>query len=151
MFKYFLAFTFFMFSTFALADIKEIKLQKEYGQDLTKAPFFLRFTYYKEYNKDWSSTLYEDRLGFLENFEALSAQEKEQEKADAKMAQEAEKNKLLEKKLAEKKEKDRLRAEAAEELAEKKAEEDRQKSFNDLVNQQKKEITDMERASMSNN
>jgi thiosulfate sulfurtransferase len=117
-------FIFSLSSTACLAkkDNMEAKLKQEFGDNLTKAPFFLRFSFEKSFNKDWKDSNYSERHEFLENYELESAADEAQEKAEDKAAQDAKKEEL-------KKEKDRLKAELAEEKAAEKEEADRLKAF----------------------
>jgi len=142
-------FVFLMLSSFSFAqkdDAKlQVKLQKEFGYDLTHVPFFLRFSYYKKFDKNWKESDYPERLAFLKNYETNLAAEQVKEKADAKAAAAKEKERLGEKKEALRKEKERSKARLAEEKAEKKAEEGRQKEFNASVSEQKKELQQMTR------
>lgn len=149
MLKYLLnfLFVFLMLSSFSFAnngDTKlQAKLQKEYGRDLTKAPFFLRFAYNKEFNKDWGKTDYPQRLSFLADYETKSAAEQAKEKADAEAAAIKEKQRLLEKKEELRKEKDKLKAEKAKEKAEQLADKERQKEFDTRVKEQQRELRQM--------
>ncbi len=140
-------FVFLMLSSFSFAnndDAKlQAKLQKEYGYDLTKAPFFLRFSYYKEFNKDWKKTDYPERLSFLEDYETRSAAEQAKEKAEAKAAAVKEKERLREKKEALGKEKERLKAQLAKEKAQQLADKERQKEFDTSVKEQRKGLQQM--------
>ena len=56
---------FLMLSSFCFAKNDDNGLQKEYGTDLTKAPFFLRFNFYNEYKKDWEESSYAERKDFM--------------------------------------------------------------------------------------
>ena len=123
-------FLIFILTSFAFAKQDLVKLQNEFGYDLTKAPFFLRFAYYKEFNKDWKKTDYDERLSFLTDYEDGLAQQQAREKALAKAEAEDEKERLQEKKDAERREKDRLKARLAKYMQEAKEEADRQKALN---------------------
>ncbi len=151
MIKYLLniLFIFLLLSSFSFADTNaakmQAKLQKEYGWDLTKVPFFLRFAYYKEFNKDWKETDYPQRLSFLTDYEIQLAAEQAKEKAETQAATAKEKERLREKKEAERKEKERLKAQLAKEKAEKKADEEEQKEFDRGISQQQKTLEQMKR------
>ena len=116
MLKYLLnsLFIFLMLSSFSLANNDEAKLQaklqKEFGHDLTHAPFFLRFAYYKEFDKDWKETDYLERKAFLGDYETQSAAEQAKEEADAKAQIAKEKERLREKREALRKENEQLKA-----------------------------------------
>jgi len=145
-----------MLSSYSFADKDDAKmqakLQKEYGYDLTHAPFFLRFAYYKEFDKDWKKTDYPERYAFLADYEISSAAQLAKDKAEAKAEAAQEKERLQEKKDALRKEKDRLKAEKAEEKAEKLEDEERQKEFNTAVNNQQRTLEEMkQQATQGNN
>lgn len=139
---------FLMLSSFSFAknpaDLQEIKLKSEFGQDLTHAPFFLRFSFSKEYDKDWKDSDYSERKDFLTQYENSSAAEKAKEKADARAQAAKDKETALEKKQEQRKIADRIKAQKAEEKAEKDAYKARQKAFNDAVKEEKKELKEME-------
>ena len=157
MIKYLLSFlfVFLMLSSFSFAkddDAKlQTKLQEEFGRDLTHAPFFLRFAYYKEFNKDWKKTDYLERKAFLTDYETELAAQQAQEKADAKAAAAQEKERYLAKKEELRKEKERLRARKAEEKAEKLADEARQKAFDEAKREQQQELEQMKRQATQGN
>ena len=115
--------------SFAKEAFDEAFLQKEFGADLSHAPFFLRFAYSKEFNKDWKKTDYLERKAFLTEYETNLATDQAKEKAEAKVAAAEEKERYLANKEALLKEKNRLKAREAEEKAEKLADEERQKEF----------------------
>ena len=147
MFKYVISFLFILLlSTPSFAKIDEMtKLKKEYGQDLSRAPFFLRFAFYKRYNVDWKKSFYSDRKEFLIQYEkehsADLAHEKELARAEAQKESEIQ----FEKKEELRKERDRLKVRIAKEKAEKKEEQDRQKNFKQVVIEQEKELKELER------
>ena len=93
-------FVFLMLSSFSFAKNEDAQLQKEFGNDLTKAPFFLRFAYSKEFNKDWKDTDYSERRAFLMDYETNLAAKQAQEKIDAKAAAAEEKERLRRKRSA---------------------------------------------------
>jgi len=111
-------FGFLISSSISFAKIDDAKLKQEFGQDLTKAPFFLRFSFSKKFNKDWGQSDYLERRIFLTDYEDNLASEKAQEIADAKAEADQEKERLNEKKEAELKEKNILKAQEAEDKAE---------------------------------
>ena len=140
-------FLIFILTSFAFAKQDLVKLQNEFGYDLTKAPFFLRFAYYKEFNKDWKKTDYDERLSFLTDYEDGLAQQQAREKALAKAEAEDEKERLQEKKDAERREKDRLKARLAKDMQEAKEEADRQKALNQAVVDQQRVLQEMRQQS----
>jgi len=136
-----------MLSTLCFANNKDLaRLQKQFGHDLTKAPFFLRFAYYKEFNKDWKKSDFLERKEFLTQYEINLAKDQARDKEEAK--EEAAKAKELwqEKKDALRNEKERLKEEAAQEKAEQQAEDERQKEFNAGVIAQQRNLQQMQRA-----
>ncbi len=151
--KYFLylIFVFLSLTSFSYANSDEIKLQKEFGKDLTHAPFFLRFSFYKKFNKDWKQTDYPERKFFLMDYENDLVIAKAKEKAEARAEADREKERLHEKKEALRKENDRLKAQEAEDRAEEKADEERQKEFDSSVGEQKRELEQLQQASSQSN
>jgi len=81
MIKKFIAFLFIfsMLSSFSYAANDDAKwtarLQKDYGRDLTKAPYFLRFSFEKSFNKTWKESFFYERRIFLENYETELARD----------------------------------------------------------------------------
>ena len=157
MIKYLLSFlfVFLMLSSFSFAkddDAKlQTKLQEEFGTDLSHAPFFLRFAFSKEFNKDWKKSDYLERKVFLTDYETDLAADRAQEKADAKAAAAEEKELYLAKKEELRKEKERLRARKAEEKAEKLADEERQKEFDQAKREQRRELEQMQQQATQGN
>ena len=123
----------------------QAKLQKEFGYDLTHAPFFLRFSYNKAFNKDWKESDYPERFGFLRDYEINLAAQQAKEKAEAEALAAKEKERLLEKKEALRKEKERLKAIEARKKADRLAEEERQKRFKTGLYNEKKSLEEMQR------
>ena len=139
-------FVFLMLPSFSFAgnqDKQEAKLQKEFGHDLTHAPFFLRFAYYKEFDKDWKETDYLERKAFLGDYETQSAAEQAKEEAEAKAQIAKEKERLRAKQAALRKEQERLKAEATEEKSVKREAEERLKEGNMADKQQQQELGQM--------
>jgi hypothetical protein len=137
--------------SFAKEAFDEAFLQKEFGDDLSHAPFFLRFAFNKEFNKDWGKSDYLERKIFLTNYETGLAVEQVKEKTDAKAAAAQEKERYLATKEALLKEKERLKAQEAEEKAEKLAEEKRQKEFDQATRKQQQELEQMEQQATQGN
>jgi hypothetical protein len=138
--------------SFAKEAFDEVFLQKEFGADLSHAPFFLRFAFSKEFNKDWKKTDYLERKVFLTDYENDLAAEQAKEKVDAKAAAVQEREGTLAKKEALLKEKERLKAQKAEEKAEKLADEARQKEFDEAKREQQQELEQMrQQATQINN
>jgi hypothetical protein len=136
-------FVFLMLSSFAFAKTDEAKLKSEFGDDLTKAPFFLRFSFQKEFNKDWNDTDYAERKAFLAGYDASVGTEQVKDIEDTKAAQRAEKARLRAKNDEARKERYRLKALAAAERAEKRAQEEREKAVNAADKAQQRELQDM--------
>ena len=67
MFKYVISFfiVFLMPALPCFASHGDAQLQADFGSDLTKAPFFLRFQFSQEYNKDWEKSDYIERKDFF--------------------------------------------------------------------------------------
>lgn len=148
MVKYLLnSFLFLLFLTaLSFAKIDLAKLQKEYGKDLTKAPFFLRFDYFKRFNKPWDKTYFEEREYFLNDYEVSVQQEKAKELREDKLEAIKEKQRLEEKKTRERQEKERIKARLAKEKAEKRADEQRQKDLDMAQKEQERKLEEMKRA-----
>ena len=145
MVKYLLNFLliFSLLSVSAFAKNEDAKLQEEFGSDLTHVPFFLRFAFSKEFNKDWKKSNYPQREAFLRDYESNLAAQQKQEKIETQALAQKNKEILLEKKEEQHREKDRLKARLEKERAEEKAEKERQKEFSTLLNEQQKELNDM--------
>jgi len=130
----------------ALDDAKMLAdLQHEFGPNLTKAPYFLRFSFEKAFNIKWENSYYFERKAFLINYEAQVAADKVKQKAEARSAAEKEKELAQEKRDALREEKERLRAKEAKKKAEKQEYDNRQKDFDQLLKDQKKELQDIKR------
>jgi hypothetical protein len=139
---------FMMLSSVSFAAVyDDTKLKQEYGQDLTKAPFFLRFAYTKEYNKDWANTDFDERESFLKEYEANLLKQQAQDKVDAKAAAQAEKERANEKRQEDLDERERLREEAAENKEEELEDAQRQKDFDQSLRDQQKELAQMRQES----
>lgn len=126
-------------------EITDVQLQKEYGYDLTKAPFFLRFSYFRQFGKDWKETDYTEREAFLKDYDTNAAIERAKDMADAKAEAAEEKALAREKRQELKDQLAQLKAEEQEEKAEEKEQEDRDKDFNKAVEQEEKEISQVQR------
>ena len=127
------------------------QIKNEFGQDLTKAPYFLRFAFQKAFSKKWENSYYYERKEFLIRYEKDLAANKAKEKAEAKAAADKEKERLRVMKEALKKEKDRLKARQAEQKAEQQEYDQRQKNFNNNLKEQKKELKQMMRDASQGN
>ena len=155
MLRYLLSFLFIflMLSTLAIAKKSNIEavLHNEYGADLTHAPFFLRYSFHKQYKKDWKDSTYSQRRDFLANYESNIDAEQAQEKADAKAESRNEKDRLRQQRQAERDARESLRAQAAAEKAEQKEGRDRQKDFNSMLKDQQKELQQMQKDTTQGN
>ena len=132
-----------MMASLSFARNIEAQLKQEFGQDLSHAPFFLRFSFLKQYGMDWKESSYSERKNFLTRYENGVAAELAQEKAEAKAESDKEKERQHEKDRIARKIKARLKAEAAEEKAEKDEYTERQKSFHQVVVGQQRELDQM--------
>ena len=144
----FFLFAFLIVSSFSFAKDNEPELQKEFGHDLTHVPFFLRFAFNKEFNKDWKKSDYPERKAFLTKYEANVAAEQVKEEAEQKAEAEREKERLREKNEAQHKADERLKASLAEEKSEKDADDERQKEFDKGLQTQQRELDDMRRQAL---
>lgn len=149
MVKYFLNFflIFFMLSTIAFARITEVQLQQEFGSNLTQVPFYLRFSFSKEYHKDWDKSVYSERKNFLHDYKANVAAEQAKDKIIAKAEAAKEKADIREQRVEARKERDALKADADQARADQMAENARQKEFNTSLIDQSKELDQMQRES----
>ena len=132
----------------SFASIRDDKLQADFGQELNKVPFFLQYSFSKEYNKDWGKSTYLERKAFLKNYEMFLASEEAKKRADARVEAAKEKARLYEKKVEVLNEKARLRAIAQTEKAERMAEKARQKEFDVSLKNQQKLLEQMRRSAM---
>jgi len=144
MVKYLFLFVFVMLTTSSYAKDEDAQLKRDFGPRLTQAPFFLRYAFQKKFDKNWRDTDFAEREFFLRNYEKNLASDRAEEKAELKAKTDEEKARLLAKKEALRKQKDRLKAESAQVQAEKKAEADRQKSFNQTLKTQEKQLQQMQ-------
>jgi|GEM_PF-2199348 len=126
--------------SFSYAKDDDSKLKQEYGQDLTKAPFFLRFSYGREFNKEWDQTTYKERKAYLKDYDTKVANQQAQDKADAKAEVLKERELSQEKRQEDLQERDRIREDAEEQKAEDEEDAQRQKDFNDTVKDQQREL-----------
>lgn len=152
MIKYLLLFMFLTLSSFSFANNinndeakLEAKLQKEFGYDLTHVPFFLRFSFSKEFDKDWKDSDYLERKVFLADYEKNLAIKQAMEKAEAKAAAAKEKELFLEKKEALSVEKERLKARLVQEKSQRLAEKKRQRELKADLKEQHKTLQEMMR------
>ena len=118
-------------------------LQNEYGYDLTKAPFFLRFTYQKQFKRDWKKTDFSQRESFLIDYEVNLAQQHKLENEEIKQEAQNEKELSDEKKAELSKNRQRLKEEAAEEKAEEDGDAQRDKEVNQGLEGQQRELQQM--------
>ena len=153
MIKYLLnfLFVFLMLSSFSFAKDDDSKLQKEFGPDLSHAPFFLRFAFSKEFNKDWGKSDYSERKAFLTDYETNLTTKQKQEAVDAKTAATEEKERLRAQKAELRQEKEKLKTQEAEEKAEKAAREEFIKETTEAEKEQHKELAEMERQATQGN
>lgn len=142
---------FLMLASFAFAKNDDAKIKKEFGPDLTQAPFFIRYSFSKQYDKDWGESTYSEREAFLTKYEANLTAEQKQEKADAKALAEEKKERLQEKKRIQRKLADRIKAEIDEEKANKKEDKDRQRDFDKMIKDQQRDLQQMEREASQDN
>ncbi len=145
----------FSSSAFAVVQDDEAKLvshmQKDYGRDLTQVPFFLKFSYYKQFDKEWGETDYLQRKVFLEKYEKETAAEKAKTKAELE-AEAIKERAILQAKMNEqRKKRDRLKAELAKEKAEKREDAQRQREFDDALKEQKRELKLMQQLATPHN
>jgi len=143
-----LLFVFLLLSTYSFAINKDAPLQKEYGPDLTHIPFFLRFTFYQKFGKDWVNSDYLERKNFLTDYDKQTAADKAKEAADAKAEAEHEKELIREKKAELYQEKEKIRLEKQEAREQKLAEIKRQRDFDALVHSQELELKKLEQESV---
>ena len=145
MFKYLVnfLFVFLIFSSFSFAKENDAQLQGQFGKDLTKVPFFMRYSFLKKNNEDWKDSTYSERKAFLRKYEANVAAEEAKQKAEAKAEADREKERAQEKKRLERQLADRLKAQQAEEKAEAKEEADRRKAMDKMTSSQQKELDRM--------
>ncbi len=136
---------FLMLATFACARNDDSKLKNEFGPDLTHAPFFLRFSFLKEYSKDWKNSNYTERKSFLTHYENNVAAALAKEKADAKALALKNKERAREKRDLERKIAQRKKDQEAEDKAEAKAVAERNKNMSNMVYNQQKDLAEMQR------
>lgn len=119
-------------------------LQKEYGRDLTHTPFFLRFSFQKEFNKLWKESNYPEREYFLLMYVKNIDEENKKEKDKAAAQAQYDKQRAIEKKELLIKQRNRLKAQLAKEKTEKLEDTQRQKSFIDVIKNQEEQLRQME-------
>ena len=129
-------FMFLMLSSVSFAAYDDTKLKQEYGQDLTKAPFYLRYEYGKESGKDWGQTTFSEREYFLKNHEDSVAKEQAKERDEAKTAAREERDRLYQERAQARQERDNEREDAEEEKAENEEDAQRQKDFDQSLRDQ---------------
>jgi len=127
------------------------KLQKDYGNNLVHVPFFLRFAFKRNFNKEWDKSDYAERKVFLIAYETDLEASQARDKEEAKEEAQAKKDAWLAKKAQAQKERDRLKAEQDEAKQEKADEIAQQKEFNDNLRDQKQKLQDMLRAAQQGN
>jgi hypothetical protein len=149
MVKYLLNFllVFLMLSSlsFAAAKYNDAKLQNEFGKDLTKAPFYLRFAYSQKFNKEWGKTSYKEREAFLGDYEINLAKEQARENAEAKAEAQREKQRLQEQKAEDRQDAERLKEDEEEDKAQEQEDAQRQKQFDQGLKDQQRTLDQMER------
>lgn len=153
MLRYLLSFAiiFSMVTSYSFAKNDDASLQNEYGQDLTQAPFFLRFAYQRKYDKDWSKTTYTERKVYLKDYETGLVKQKAQDKADALAQAQSDKELRSEQREADLQARGQLREEEEENKADEAADEQRQKDFDASLKEQQKELEQMQRAAVEGN
>lgn len=134
---------FFMISSFSFARNDDSQYTKEFGPDLNKVPYVLRYAYEKKYNKSWKDTYFYERKAFIKDYEYNLTLQRAKEKAEAKEAAQKEKERMLADKEAIRKEKDRKKAQLAQEKAEEAATAARDKAFNADLHAQQQELQQM--------
>lgn len=142
-FSFWLLFSFFPAYAVAAGTVSDAQLQKEYGEDLKQAPFFLRFAFYKKYNKDWKESTYPQRRNYLKEYKISAIEHQKKEKAKAKIKAAEDKERLRVKKAEEKKVKNRLRAQVLADKAEMKEETERQRDFKRAIEGQARALSQM--------
>ena len=138
-------FIFLILSTFSFAKDSDAKLKNEFGSDLTRAPFSVRYSFLRQYDKEWDESNYNERKTFLTNYKANSDAQQQKEKADAKALAQKDRDRQREKKLFKQKIAARLKADEAEKREYNNELKYRQKAFNRLVKDQKSELEKMVR------
>lgn len=146
-----LIFSISILSSVSLAKTDDSKLQKEYGVNLTRVPFFLRYMFNSHYGKDWKNSDFSERKAFLADYDNRTAEEQAQEQADVKAEIDKAKQDLADKKEKARQERDRKRAQLAEERSEQMEEAQRQKEFEQAVHDQQKELQQMQQESVQRN
>jgi len=122
----------------------DAKLKSEYGQDLTHAPFIIRYAFYNELHEEWGKSDYAQRKAFLTNYDRKLKEEQRLDKAEARAESNHYKEILSQKKVALRKKEQIQRAEADEDKEEQRADEERQNSFAREVEQQQRELNQMQ-------
>jgi hypothetical protein len=145
---------FFFLTSFSLAKNDDIKvlarLQSEYGQNLAKVPYFLRFSFEKAFNIKWENSYFYERRAFLTYYDSGVAADMAKEKAEAKAAAEKAKERSLEEREALKRDKERAKEDAVEQKAEQKEYDQRQKDFASLLKAQQKDLQQMQKGVQGN-
>ncbi len=121
-------------------------LRAKYGPDLTRAPFHLRYSFSKSYQKDWYHSYYLERKEFLQKYEIELIQQARADKINAKAQKRREKELLNQQRAAKRAEEQKVKEALAEQKAEAKEEKDRQHEFDQAVKVEQKEMKQMERA-----
>lgn len=140
-----LLFVLLILSSLAFARNIEGKLKSEFGPDLTKAPFFLRFSFSREYGKDWKKSFYAERKAFLSEYENNLTAQQARDKVEAKAEAQKERDLSREKREADREKSERLKTQLAQERAEQEEYDQEQKGFNSALKDQDREIQQMQR------
>lgn len=136
-------FIFLILTSLSFAKDDDSKLKREYGQDLTHVPFFLRFDFSKKYGIDWKDTYYAQRRVFLKDYDISYEAEQKKEKAEARAEADRKKAYLIAKRDALLKEKHRIMNQLIEEQNQKKADAERLHDFIKVINSQEQQIAQM--------
>lgn len=136
---------FLMFSPVCRADSGKIDLESKYGPQLDKAPFFLRYSFSKEYNEDWKESTYEERKGFLTDYETDVMLQKQEAESESRLKAEKQKERERQKVQEEQDKNNRLKEEQSQKQAEEQADTQRQKSLDEAVKDQERSLEEMRR------
>jgi len=135
---------FFFLSSISLASNIDTELKNEFGADLTHVPFFLRYSFGQHYNEDWKDSTYSERKSFLIRYEDNLKKQKAQDIQDAKIQAVKDKAYKMEQDKKRRKLAARLKAEEVEQEAEEKEARERQRSMDQAVEGQKRDLAQME-------
>jgi len=134
---------FFILPSISFATVSEINLRIAYGNDLTKAPFFLRYAFGKKYHKNWSTTRYSERKNFLTTYENGREQEDARNRALARNKEYMNRERTRRQALAARVAAQRAKAEYDEQRAEDKAYKDRAQNLYLAEKSQSQELQSM--------